>query len=404
MFRVLLVFSLVSVFSLVLATNMNLHETNHFLFAAPGGNITLPCFNKDFKDFGGTYYWYKQSLGKKTVCVSSLTKYQPNPSLLGEFNTSRRFSLDEDSLHYAALSVQSSSRQQRVTAQTDCVYSRLGQSESSLFLDKVRMQFSEEECLKRMAPVQMVCCLLLVQLVTVKSKDFQPSTDGGAAVKTTVLPVALGENVILPSFSENDLQGRLYWYKQSLDNITAVVSSYFGTEFYGDFANNDRFKLDNENNLEISKLLASVHVIVKTLNPGLGVHQIASEPVEAGNSLVLRCEVDSGTYLGPHRVHWFRQSEESAAVLYSEDQCKSDKTNPTNSCFYNLHIQNMSSKQTGTYYCAVAACGQVLFGNGTRLSVREHSSHHVGRGSLWSISNQGRRKNGDRLGITFFTD
>uniref|UniRef100_A0AAV2KQT0 Secreted protein n=1 Tax=Knipowitschia caucasica TaxID=637954 RepID=A0AAV2KQT0_KNICA len=32
---------------------------------------------------------------------------------------------DEDSLHYAALNVQSSSRRQRVTAQTDCVYSRV---------------------------------------------------------------------------------------------------------------------------------------------------------------------------------------------------------------------------------------------------------------------------------------
>uniref|UniRef100_A0AAV2JGG2 Ig-like domain-containing protein n=1 Tax=Knipowitschia caucasica TaxID=637954 RepID=A0AAV2JGG2_KNICA len=213
---------------------------------------------------------------------------------------------DEDSLHYAALNVQSSSRRQRVTPQTDCVYSRLGQSESSLFLDKVRTQFSEEESLKRMAPVQKVCCLLLVHLVTVKILRFS-----------------------------------------AVDRWSAVAHQI--------------------------QFLASVHVFVKTLNPGLGVHQTASGPVEAGRSLVLRYEVDSGTCLGPHRVHWFRQSEESAAVLYGEDQCQSDETNPTNSCFYDLHIHNVRSEQTGTYYCAVAACGQVLFGNGTRLRVREVS-------------------------------
>uniref|UniRef100_A0AAV2KQJ2 Ig-like domain-containing protein n=1 Tax=Knipowitschia caucasica TaxID=637954 RepID=A0AAV2KQJ2_KNICA len=121
------------------------------------------------------------------------------------------------------------------------------------------------------------------------------------------------------------------------------------------------------------ELLASVHVFVKTLNPGLGIHQTASEPVEAGRALVLRCEVDSGTCLGPHRVHWFRQSEKSAAVLYGKDQCQSDKINPTNSCFYNLHIHNMSSGQTGTYYCAVDLCGQVLFGNRTEVRIREVS-------------------------------
>uniref|UniRef100_A0A3B3ZY93 Ig-like domain-containing protein n=1 Tax=Periophthalmus magnuspinnatus TaxID=409849 RepID=A0A3B3ZY93_9GOBI len=89
----------------------------------------------------------------------------------------------------------------------------------------------------------------------------------------------------------------------------------------------------------------------------------------------LYCTVQTGCCEGQHRVHWFKQSEESAAgVLYSHGgsskKCKNDTDSPTNSCVYKLPIHNVSSEQTGTYYCAVATCGQVVFGNGTRISIK----------------------------------
>uniref|UniRef100_A0A8C6SUC7 Ig-like domain-containing protein n=1 Tax=Neogobius melanostomus TaxID=47308 RepID=A0A8C6SUC7_9GOBI len=201
-------------------------------------------------------------------------------------------------------------------------------------------------------------------------------------------------NVTLNCSFVNDIRAKLYWFKQSLDNTQTMASSYFDKkEFLNEFTNNRRFSLDIENgkinlgmtNVQISdsavyhciccvahqiQFLATVHVIVKELNSGLRVDQRESETVEPGGSLSLNCSVQFGTCDGPHGVHWFKQSEESApGVLYSHsDQC--EKTTD-NSCVYSLHVRNLSSEQTGTYYCAVAACGKVLFGNGTKVKIKE---------------------------------
>ncbi|XP_055012477.1 uncharacterized protein LOC129409785 [Boleophthalmus pectinirostris] len=182
-----------------------------------------------------------------------------------------------------------------------------------------------------------------------------------------------------------------------------LISSYFKydqkSEFYGEFFRSSRFQLDYDNNkndlhiknvnisdsavyhcvqclLHQSEFLESVTVIVKSLKPTVEVHQSPHEETEAGHSVVLNCSVQTERCEGQHRVHWFKQSEESAAgVLYSHgggrvgEECKNNGKSPTNSCVYSLPIHNVNSEQTGTYYCAVAACGQVLFGNGTRVSI-----------------------------------
>ncbi|XP_055012197.1 neural cell adhesion molecule L1.1-like [Boleophthalmus pectinirostris] len=194
------------------------------------------------------------------------------------------------------------------------------------------------------------------------------------------------------------MRRKLYWYKQNLENTLRMTSSYFDkSEFYNEFKNNDRFKLDNKdgnNNLEITNVqisdsavyhcicvghhihfLMNVYVTIKNFSAGLWINQMALETVKPGISLVLNCKVHFGTCAGQYRVHWFKQSEESAAgVLYSHggssDQCDNNTNTSTNSCVYSLPIHNVSSEQTGTYYCAVDACGQVLFGNGTRVNMK----------------------------------
>uniref|UniRef100_A0A3P9AKE7 Ig-like domain-containing protein n=1 Tax=Esox lucius TaxID=8010 RepID=A0A3P9AKE7_ESOLU len=105
------------------------------------------------------------------------------------------------------------------------------------------------------------------------------------------------------------------------------------------------------------------------------VQQPASESVHPGDSVTLNCTIKTETCEGEHSVYWFRHDsgESPPGIIYTNGdrsgQCmKSPESgSPTQSCVYNLPKRNLSLSDTGTYYCAVASCGEILFGNGTKL-------------------------------------
>ncbi|XP_042338957.1 uncharacterized protein LOC121940201, partial [Plectropomus leopardus] len=166
---------------------------------------------------------------------------------------------------------------------------------------------------------------------------------------------------------------------------------------------NPRFTLDTKNgkkNLKISnaqlsdsatyycarsyisvfKFLKGTTVDVKDSSlyiPAL-IDQSASEPIQPGGSVTLNCTVQTGSCDGEHSVYWFKNSEEShPGLIYSHggrnDQCERNSNTQTHTCFYNLPIKKLNLSHAGTYYCAVASCGHILFGDGTKLDF-EHES------------------------------
>ncbi len=206
-----------------------------------------------------------------------------------------------------------------------------------------------------------------------------------------------GQNLTLQCVSNG--YDWFYWYKQPLGQRPRLISSYSGTAktctFYDEFKTNQRFTLDTKNgtnHLTISGLctsdsatyycirssayklefLESYTVIVKSsgLHISTLVHQSASEIIQPGGSVTLNCTVQTGTCDEEHSVYWFKNSGEShPGLIYggSSDQCERNYSMQTQTCVYNLPMKNLNLSHAGTYYCAVASCGHIVFGNGTKL-------------------------------------
>uniref|UniRef100_A0A8C7TDJ0 Ig-like domain-containing protein n=1 Tax=Oncorhynchus mykiss TaxID=8022 RepID=A0A8C7TDJ0_ONCMY len=219
-------------------------------------------------------------------------------------------------------------------------------------------------------------------------------------------PSQLGESVSLPCFfSETiDYFQWLYWYKQTagqMPQVVATVEKRKSADFVlnGEF-NDIRFTMEKVkvgylliiNNISRSDEAAyfcgigSVYEMKFRNGTFLAVkgnlistveQQPVSDPVHPEDSVTLQCTVLSETCTGEHSVYWFRagSGESNPGVIYTpgnrSDECKKspETPSPTQSCVYSLSKNNLSLSDAGTYYCAVATCGEILFGNGTNLNI-----------------------------------
>jgi len=98
---------------------------------------------------------------------------------------------------------------------------------------------------------------------------------------------------------------------------------------------------------------------------------------KSGDSVNLTCTVLNQNCVGNHSVYWIiHESEESQPRVIkahgtSVDQCDwiSEAGFRARRCVYSFSKKELRQSDAGTYYCAVAACGEMLFGNGTKLDI-----------------------------------
>ncbi|XP_054457503.1 LOW QUALITY PROTEIN: uncharacterized protein LOC129093490 [Anoplopoma fimbria] len=215
----------------------------------------------------------------------------------------------------------------------------------------------------------------------------------------------VGDTMTLRCFYNNDDPAWLYWYKQPLGQNLKLISTVYAYDkkhvFYHEFQNNPRFTLDTENRINHLTILdlhisdsASYYCAISTSFrftfaegtvlsvqgsgfkvPAL-VHQSESESIQPGGSVTLNCTVHTGTCDEQLNVYWFKDSEEShPGLIYTHggrnDQCERKPNTQTHTCVYNLPMMDLNRSHAGTYYCAVASCGHILFGNGTKLDFED---------------------------------
>ncbi|XP_031144251.1 uncharacterized protein LOC116042268 [Sander lucioperca] len=241
-------------------------------------------------------------------------------------------------------------------------------------------------------------CLFLG--IMAQTTDLKSST---VRQETRFLSVKTGEELTLQCFYEGDVAVMLYWYKQTLGQKPKLISTYHKYNingiFHDEFKNNSRFTLDMENgknHLKITDVRVSdsatyycassytyifefaegtvVNVEGSGMKVPATVHQSASESIQPGGSVTLNCTVHTGTCDGEHSVYWFKNSEESQpGLIYTHgdrnDQCERKPNTQTHTCVYKLPMKSLNLSHAGTYYCAVASCGHILFGDGTKLEL-----------------------------------
>uniref|UniRef100_A0A674EE86 Uncharacterized LOC115194316 n=1 Tax=Salmo trutta TaxID=8032 RepID=A0A674EE86_SALTR len=238
----------------------------------------------------------------------------------------------------------------------------------------------------------------------------------GSALKNDVIQpdplivTNLGQNVSLTCFCQSNLMVRVSWFKQTVGQKPLLMaSSYYRTQntfyfnnFTKDFNETKHLSVKRgvgSSNLTISKTESGDSatyycgaMLVGKVKFGKGtvlivkgsesncmyvLQQPVSESVQPGDSVTLSCTIHTETCAGEHSVYWFRHGsgESCPGIIYTQrdrsDQCqKSPEAGSNTKRFvYNFPKRNLSLFDTGTYYCAVASFGEILFRNGTKLDV-----------------------------------
>ncbi|CAL8272611.1 unnamed protein product [Boreogadus saida] len=111
-----------------------------------------------------------------------------------------------------------------------------------------------------------------------------------------------------------------------------------------------------------------------------------SAPAQLGDPVALQCSVTSqrtdhsNQCQGEPSVYWFRSGASHPAAIYMNGnrrgECQNSSGPPSapQSCVYTLPKNNVDSSDAGTYYCALAACGEVVSGNESKLDTEAQNS------------------------------
>ncbi|XP_030595579.1 uncharacterized protein LOC115787143 [Archocentrus centrarchus] len=219
-----------------------------------------------------------------------------------------------------------------------------------------------------------------------------------------VKTVQLGEAATLTCALPEEFINRVHWYKQSVGDTLKFIVTLYGTtspQFASEF-NKSRFGAQIGANFSSLTILKTVHedegiyhcgidnwinikwngtyLLIKGNTQRTSEYIVVQQPVESnpvhpGDTADLQCSVFSDSENercpGDHNVFWFRAGSHPN-IIYTDgnstNQCEKRAQTQQKRCVYRFS-KNISFSDAGTYYCAVATCGEILFGNGTTLEV-----------------------------------
>uniref|UniRef100_A0A3B5Q632 Ig-like domain-containing protein n=1 Tax=Xiphophorus maculatus TaxID=8083 RepID=A0A3B5Q632_XIPMA len=219
-----------------------------------------------------------------------------------------------------------------------------------------------------------------------------------------VVTVQLGDPVTLSCALLEKFQSTswLHWYKQSAgDTLKFIVLQQKSIKpNYKQNASTSRIAATNDDkfsNLTIMKTVLqdegmyhcahmdwtfNIHFNFFIANSRTSSYTVLqnpdSDPARPTDSETLQCSVlsqsEDKACSGELSVFWFRTGSEQSypEIIHSTDKglrdCENTATSNTQKkCSYSFS-KNFSSSHKGTFYCAVATCGEILFGKGIKTT------------------------------------
>ncbi|XP_076005112.1 uncharacterized protein LOC142999430 isoform X2 [Genypterus blacodes] len=240
----------------------------------------------------------------------------------------------------------------------------------------------------------------LIALILLRTLCLSQTTEVPQLNALTVVEV--GDNVTLHCKISSQHFGLFYWQKQSLGYMSQTVATgTFGKVTLSEQLNNSRFtfKVDGAQYFltitNVSKedeatyscqgpsyvmiFYNSTFLVVNDTNQQKSVdvkQEAETKSVQLGDQVTLRCSLDfknqenRAKCSGGHTVSWFRSGNSYPGLVYTHWNSSAacvESPSSQRSCDYTLSKHIRSSSDAGTYYCAVATCGEILFGHGTKV-------------------------------------
>ncbi|XP_028272736.1 uncharacterized protein LOC114443025 [Parambassis ranga] len=221
----------------------------------------------------------------------------------------------------------------------------------------------------------------------------------------SVIQVQPGEPVTLTcALPKSEItREEVYWYKQTVGETLRVIVSLkkpLPLKFAPEFSNL-RWKAEKDQeffNLTIMEMkpedegmyhcaitvwLESVkwtgtYLLMKG-HSRTSNYTVVQRPAASGPGLsdTLQCSILSDSQnkscSGDLSMFWFRSHKSHPDIIFTDghrqDECE-ERSDSQKRCVYHFS-KNISSSDSGTYYCALATCGEILFGRGTKPDLEQ---------------------------------
>ncbi|XP_073693723.1 uncharacterized protein [Garra rufa] len=205
-------------------------------------------------------------------------------------------------------------------------------------------------------------------------------------------------------FYRSQMAMHFSWYKHELGKNPRLMSTIYKYDnkarFYDNFQNNSRFSVLNDKgvhrlvirNIQLSdsatyycgnaysnvmEFVGGTELIIEGVKSNTFIKQPALISSHHGDSVSLTCTVLNQSCVGNNSVYWIIQESEESQPRFigvhgtSIGYCEwsSEAGFRARRCVYSFSKKDLKLPDSGTYSCTIAACGEILFLNDTKLDI-----------------------------------